>query len=198
MPIPRRANRRAFTLVEAMIATSITVMAGTALMLGVASSLKTTNDVLDQALAAGIAQQLMDEIAGQLYCQDPANPYPYPLSGSAYELAGVCRERFNDIGDYNGFSAQPPKDRFGAGLGTDDGIGGLRDPNFRVTSSFFANWQETVSVYYVSATNQSLALSAGQTSNYQAAEVKIYFKDPTQGTRLLASLRRVFTYVPAQ
>ncbi len=198
MAIARRATRRAFTLVEAMVATTITAMAGSALLLGVASSLKTTNDVLDQALAAGIAQQLMDEMAGLAYTQDSANPYQYPLGPSPTEAAGVCRERYNDIDDYNGYSTQPPKDRLGSPLGTDDGFGGLRDPNFRVASGFFANWQETVSVYYVSPTNQSVALSAGQTSNYRAVEVKIYFQDPTQGTRLLASLSRVFSYVPAQ
>jgi type II secretory pathway pseudopilin PulG len=194
----RRIRRRAFTLVEAVVATSITAVAGSALLLGISSSLKTTNDVLYQSLAAGLAQRLMDEIAGKLYCGDPTTPYEYPLGPSAYESGGVCRERYTDTGDYNGFSAQPPKDYWGVAIGTEDGQGGTRDPHFQISSSLFANWQQSVSVYYVNPANLSQALPAGQTSDYRAAEVKIYFKDPNQGTRLLTTLRRVFTHVPSQ
>ena len=197
MPI-RQARRAAFTLVEAMVSTSITVIAGSAVLLGVASSMKTSSDMLNQTIAAGMAQQLMDEIAGQIYCADLTNPYQYPLSPNAYELAGVCRERFNDIDDYNGYSSPSPKDRWGAVLGTDDGQGGTRNPLFSLPASTFANWQPSVSVYYVSPTNQSQALPVGQTSAYRAAEVRIYFNHPTQGQRLLASVRRVFSYVPNQ
>jgi MSHA pilin protein MshD len=198
MPAARRARRGAFTLVEAVVATSITAVAGSALLLGISSSLKTTNDVLYQSLAAGLAQRLMDEIAGKLYCGDPTVPYQYPLGPNAYESGSVCRERYDDIDDYNGFSCQPPKDCWGVAIGTDDGQGGTRDPKFQISSSHFANWQQSVSVYYVNSANLSQALPAGQTSDYRAAEVKIYFKDPNQGTRLLTTLRRVFTYVPSQ
>jgi type II secretory pathway pseudopilin PulG len=197
-PAARRAYRRAFTLVEAMVATSITAVAGSALLLGISSSLKTTNDVLNQSLAAGVAQRLMDEIAGKLYCGDPTQPYQYPLGPDAYEAGSVCRERYNDIDDYNVFSSQPPKDCWGVAIGADDGQGGTRDPHFQIGASLFANWQQNVSVYYVNPANLSQALPAGQTSDYRAVEVTINFKDPVQGTRLLTTVRRVFTYVPSQ
>jgi type II secretory pathway pseudopilin PulG len=196
-PAARGAHRRAFTLVEAMVATSITAVAGSALLLGISSSLKTTNDVLNQALAAGLAQRLTDEIAGKLYC-DPTAPYAYPLGPNAYEAGSVCRERYFETGAYNGFSAQPPKDYWGIAIGTEDGQGGTRDPTFQISSSLFANWQQSVSVYYVNPANLSQALPAGQTSDYRAAEVKIYFRDPNQGTRLLTTLRRVYANVPSQ
>ncbi len=194
----RRARRAAFTLVEAMVSTSITVIAGSAVLLGIASSVKSTGDVLNQSVAAGMAQQLMDEISGQLYCEDPADPYQYPLGPGAYEAAGVCRERYNDIGDYNGYSSQPPKDRWGVVLGTENGNGGTRNPLFSLGGTAFASWQQSVSEYYVSSTDHSQALQAGQTSDHRAVEVRIYFNHPTQGQRLLASVRRVFSYVPNQ
>ncbi|MBI3839460.1 MAG: prepilin-type N-terminal cleavage/methylation domain-containing protein [Planctomycetia bacterium] len=193
----RRTRRRAFTLVEAVVATSITAVAGSALLLGINSSLKTTNDVLYQSVSAGLAQRLMDEIAGKLYC-DPTAPYQYPLGPNAYESGSVCRERYYETGAYNGFTAQPPKDYWGVVIGTEDGQGGTRDPRFQISSTLFANWQQSVTVYYLNPANLSQALPAGQTSDYRAAEVKIYFKDPNQGTRLLATQRRVFPYVPPQ
>ena len=194
----RRAFRRGFTLVEALVSTSIIAITGSALLLGISSSLKTTDDILDQALAAGMAQNMMGEMAGKLYCGDPSVPYQYPLGPSGYELGSICRERYDDIDDYNGVSNQPPKDYWGAALGADDGQGGNRDPNFRIHSNYFANWQQTATVYYLNPTNLALALPAGQTSDYRAAEVKVYFKDPQRGSRLLTTLRRVFTYVPPQ
>ena len=196
--MPRRDRRHAFTLIEAMISTSITVVAGSAVLLGIASSMKSTSDVLNQTVAAGMAQQLMDEIAGQLFCQDPTNPYQYPRTPNAYELAGAGRERFNDIDDYNGFTSQPPEDRWGVALGNDDGQGGTRNPLFRLAAANFANWRQTVLVYYVDPINLSQALPAGQASACRAVEVRIYFDDPLRGQRLLSSLRRVFSYVPTQ
>jgi type II secretory pathway pseudopilin PulG len=198
MPNRRRTDRNAFTLVEAVVATSITAIAGCALLLGIASSLKTTNDVLFQSLATGMAQQLMDEICGKIYCGDPAVPYQYPLGPSSTESAGVCRERYDDIDDFNGVTSQPPNDCWGKTLGTDDGQGGTRDPHFQAGPAVFSNWQRTVSVYYLNPANLSQALPAGQTSDFRAAEVKVFYHDANQGTRLLTTLRRVFTYVPIQ
>ena len=198
MPKPRRQNRRAFTLVEAMVSTGITAVAGSAVLLGIASTVATTDDMLGRAQAAGVAQQLMDEIAGQLYCEDPSNPYQLPLGPTSAEAAGVARELYNDIDDYVSFTSQPLKDRYGVVLGTENGKGGQRDPNFRIGANYFANWQQTVTVYYVNPADLTQAMPAGQTSQHRAVEVKIYFKDASQATRPLASLRRVFTYVPIQ
>jgi len=198
MPSVRRNSRRAFTLIEAMVSTAITVTAGSAVLLGIATSVATTNDILARAQAGGIAQQVMDEIAGQLYCEDPSVAYEWPLGPTSYEAAGVARERYNDIDDYVSFSSQPLKDRFGVLLGTEDGRGGTRDPNFRLDAGYFTKSELVISVFYVSPTDQTQALPAGQTSQYRAAEVTINFNDPAQGTRPLAKLRRVFSHVPTQ
>src|SRR5438128_946766 len=89
----RTRQRSAFTLVEAVVSTSITAVAGAALLLGVSSALDTTNNVMDQAIAQGIADQLADEIAGKRYAAAGAGPYETNLGPSAYEAAGVNRER---------------------------------------------------------------------------------------------------------
>jgi type II secretory pathway pseudopilin PulG len=194
----RHASRRAFTLIEAVISTGITVVAGSAVLLGIASSVTTTNDVLARAQAAGIAAQILDEAAGQLYCEDPTIAYQYPLTRSSYEAGGSGRERYNDIDDYVDLTYQPAKDRFGVLLGTEDGRGGQRDPNFRLGTSYFTNWEQKINVLYVNPADQTQALPAGQTSQYRAVEVTINFKHPTLGTRPLATVRRVFSHVPIQ
>jgi len=192
----RKFQRRGFTLIEAVVATSLTALAGSALLLGVSSSMQTINDVRDQAIAAGMAQQLMDEIVGNLYSATPADAYQQPLGPSAWEAGGVCRERFNDIDDFTGFTAKPPKDAWGVLLGNDDGVGGTRNPNFQVNATFFANWRQQVSIYYVGSGNFANALPNGQTSDYRAIEVRIFLDDPVRGAKQLALARRVVAYVP--
>jgi hypothetical protein len=63
-------------------------------------------------------------------------------------------------------------------------------------ATYFNNWQVTASVYYVSATNLSTALAAGQTSNYRAVEVHVFLQNKT-GLMPVYSIRRVFGYVPS-
>ena len=189
----RPAPRAAFTLIEAMMAMTVTVVAGSAVLLGIATSIQTTDDSLARTQAAGMAQLLMDEIAGQLYCDDPAQPYQYPLGAM-----GQARDQYNDIDDYEGLVMQPPTDPFGILLGTEDRNGGQRDPNFRVDSNYFADWDQAVSVYYVDPADPSQALPAGQTSDYRAVDVTIHRHSASQGTRPLANLRRVFSYVPTE
>ena len=192
----RTRQRSAFTLVEAVVSTSITAVAGAALLLGVSSALETTNDVMDQAIAQGIADQLADEIAGKRYAAVGVGAYQTDLGPSAYEAAGVDRERYDDIDDFSGYTAKPACDDWGVMLGLDDGQGGQRQTNFQISPTFFSNWRATTSVFYLNANNLSQALAQGQTSDYRCALVQIYVDDPQRGSRLVATSRRVFAYVP--
>jgi len=193
---PRSRPRSAFTLVEAVVSTAITAVAGSAILLGLSSALQTTNDVLDQAIAQGIADQLADEIAGKRYSAAADGPYQTSLGPSAYEAAGVNRERYDDIDDFNGYSAKPVCDDWGVTLGLDDGQGGQRQPNFQISPTFFNLWRITVNVFYVDPTNLSKPLTQGQTSDYRCAQVTVLLDDPRRGSRQLAASQRVFAYVP--
>lgn len=192
----RRHGSVGFTLVEAMVALSITAIAATALLLGVESSLQTSSDALEQTIAAGMAQQLADEVLGARYAAPETGPYQSELCPSSWEAAGDGRERFNDTDDYNDFRAQPAEARWGVPLGRGDGLGGLRHPNFQIRPDYFAGWRQEIDVYYVSETDQSVRLPAGQASNYRAVEVHIIHQDTGGGERDLYRLRRVYAYVP--
>jgi type II secretory pathway pseudopilin PulG len=192
--VPRRFD--GFTLIEAVVSMSLMAICGGALLVGVSSSLETTQNALEQAVAQGIAEQLVDEIVGRRYSAAGAGPYE-PFIGPSPTEAATPGRRYTDIDDFNGFRAQPPVDMYGLALGQDDGVGGTRHANFRAPSTFFSRWREEIDVYYVSNTNPSQKLASGQTSDYRAIEVRIILNDPTSGVRPLANARRVVAYVPS-
>jgi len=188
-------HRGGFTLVEAVTAIAITAFAGAILLLGTSASQETTNDAMQRTIAYGMAQQLMDEVVGCQYMDLGGNPYANPPGPSASEAAGGTRQNFNDIGDFNGYRCQPPTDLYGVALGADNGQGGQRNPAFQCGSGCFQNWRQEIDVTYVSNTNLTTALPAGQTSDYRAVEVRIMYNDPVRGPSQLAKIRRVVTYV---
>src|SRR6187397_902006 len=57
----RRARRRGFSIVEAIVALSITALAGAVLLLAVESTVQSTTDSVQRTIADGMAQQLLDE-----------------------------------------------------------------------------------------------------------------------------------------
>jgi prepilin-type N-terminal cleavage/methylation domain-containing protein len=199
-PLPWR--RRGFTLIEALVATTVAAIAGTALLAGVYGSIASTKFSQEQTIANGLAQQLMDEIAGKMYCATRNQPYETTLGPSSTEQAGPGRSLFNDLDDYNGIRNEPPKDPWNIAIADDDGRGntsassGLRHPSLR-DSSFLTKWRQEVDVYYVSATNLTTKLAAGQTSDFRCVEVRIYVDDPNGARRNLVTLKRVFAYVPS-
>jgi prepilin-type N-terminal cleavage/methylation domain-containing protein len=190
------AARRGFTLAEAMVALTITAVAGSALLLSVDSSMRLTRDSFEQTLAAGMAEQLMDEVVGARYMAVGVSPHQTDFTPSAWEMQTGTRERFDDIDDFDGWVSRPAEDRFGVVLGDDDGQGGQRHANFRAPAGFLDHWQQEVYVSYVRASDLSQSLPAGQTSDYRAVEVRIVYDDPQRGPREVARLRRVVAYVP--
>jgi type II secretory pathway pseudopilin PulG len=187
--------RAAFTLIEAVVAISITALAGSALMLSSTASLEATRDARDQTIATGLAQQLMDEAMGNRYMEYGTTAYQTTLGPGSDEMGGT-RDPFDDVDDFNGVRTQPPKDAKGIPLGTDNGVGGQRHANFQIPASALGNWRQEVDVYYVSASSLTTRLPAGQTSDYRAVEVRIMYTDTTGATRELAKLRRVVAYLP--
>lgn len=196
----RRGRRRrhcgGFTFIEAMTAVTIASIVGLAILTGVNTSLQNTTYALEQTIGLGMAQQLMDEISSQQYARVPSSPYDTPLAPTTAELAGPGRSRFTNLADYNNYTNLPPVDPWGIPLGNDDGQGGTRNPAVQI-GSYFANWQRTAIVYYVSAANLSTALATGQTSNYRAVEVHVSVQDKAGVLHPVASLRQVFAYVPS-
>ena len=172
-------------------------IAGSAIVLGLSSSIRTTELALESAIATGIANQLVDEVIGQRYAAVGAGPYQTGLGPSSWEADGNGRERFNDTDDYNGVVAEPIENIWGIELGQGDDQGNLRHANFRLPTGYFSSWREEIEVYYVDATNPSIRLSSGNTSDFRAVEVRIYRRQIDATAVEIANVRRVYAYVPA-
>lgn len=179
-----------------MVAITIMAIAGSALLWGVAGAMQTTDDNLQQALAIGMAQQLMDEILGNRYHAVGGDGYEYPMGASSWENSGDGRERYNDIDDFNGLRFSPPIEVYGTAIGTGDGTGDLRHPDFRVAQDYFRNWRQEIDVFYVDPDDFSKNLSGTARSDYRAVEVRIVRDDPDSDPRVLAEMRQVVSYVP--
>jgi len=195
--VVRRAVRlrAAFTLVEALVAISITAIAASVLLLGVHASVQTTEEALKQTIALGMAEQLLDEVLGARYHdEDDEHGKDVSLGSEGDEVNGAGRERYDDVDDYHGLRAEPPEDLWGIKLGTDDGEGDERHPNFRAPAGFLDHWRQEIDVYYVGAPD--FTTPSGPEKDYRAVEVRIYYNDPNGGSRELANLRRVVAYLP--
>jgi len=188
--------RRGFTLVEVMTAMTIMAIAGTTLLVGLASSATTTRDTVDRMIAAGLAQQLLDEVCGMRYMEGGGSAYdPQPLGPGSPEVAAGARRQFDDIDDYNGVQTTPPTDRWGITLGNDDGRGGTRPTAFQLPTGYFTGWKQYVSVQYVAESNLSAPITSG-TSSFRLVIVRITSDLSTGGTVELARATRLVSYVP--
>lgn len=192
-PSIRGAGRAGFTLMESLTALGIMAVAGTALVAGVTSGVETAEYAVESQMAQGLAAQMFDEIAACRYCDATGSYNQSTLGPEAGETSGASRVNFDDIDDYAGLVEQPPKDRFGIALGTENGSGATRHANFVASANYFNNWRREVSVVYVSAAD--LTTTSASPTAYRAVDVKIYRVDPL-GNRLIVSQRRVFAYVP--
>jgi type II secretory pathway pseudopilin PulG len=191
-----RLRRRAFSLIEAMVALAITSMAGAVLLLSTEGVLKTTNDAVAQTIAQGMALQLIDEVLGSRYCALGASPYDSALTPSGWEKAGPGRSRYNDTDDYHLFNASPPTDPYGIVLGKGDDEGDYRHTAMQSPGHDVANWRQRIEVYYVDPNNPTVRLPNNQPTDYRAVEVTIERTEPNGSVRPLAKIRRVFCYVP--
>lgn len=192
----RHGGRSAFTLVEALLGVTVTSVAGTAVLLGLSSSLNSADSSLEQLTATGLAQLYLDELSGQMYAESGNGPQG-GLGPGAPETSAQGRTQYDDMDDYHGLTNQPPRDAWDVVYGDDNGAGGQRHPNFRLPSGVLANFRVACEVYYVSATDMSTKLTGSLRSNYRAIHVRVYETETGRGERQLVDFRRVVGYVPS-
>ena len=188
-------DRGGFSIVEAIVALSITALAGAVLLLAVESTVQSTTDSVRRTIADGLAQQLLDEALTKCYVLPGGDPLSTTLGPSSFEMAGFGRERYDDADDYFKYTAHPAEAMYGEQVGTGDDSGGLRHASFRVSDSFFQNWRQRADVYFVDPADHRIKLT-GSTSYFRAIEVNIEFQDSDGTWRTLATRKRIVAYVP--
>lgn len=192
-----KAPRAAFSLVEAVVALSITTIAASAVLLGITRSIDTMQTTVSRTIAEGLVNQLLDELSAARYHEPLSDPMSTALGPEGTEATGSGRRLFDDLDDYHGFRSKPPRDVWGIPLGSQDDAGGLRGYEYRAASDWLDDWEQEVQVYYVNEQQPGQRLPDGQTSRMRAAVVRIY-SNPGNGAprRLLAEGLRVFSHVP--
>ncbi len=101
--------RRAFSLVEVVMATFIMGMLLVAAMKTVGNSARADRSNSDECIGFRLAHQLMSEIVAADYVE----PDESPTFGPEATENGGSRSAFDDVDDYHNWSATPPE--------TDDG-----------------------------------------------------------------------------
>ena len=132
----QRGIHRAFTLVEAVISAVVVGVMLVAALNTVGASRIGQQKTGDRTKGALLAQQLMTEILQQYYA-DPENG-GFGLDGD--EVGDGSRSLWDDVDDYDGWSASPPQRKDGTVIAEFDG------------------WERSVSVAWVNPYNLQAAV----------------------------------------
>ena len=103
-PARRPPRRNAFSLVEVVVAMMLVSLLLVAALSTVGTSRAGQRHAIDQALAANLAQSLLDEIMGQPYEDHDANA----RFGTEPDEPTQTRAAFDDVDDYHKWVAAPP------------------------------------------------------------------------------------------
>ena len=128
-----RSRSRGFTLIEATISMVLVSVVLVAALSTVGASQRNEYKISQQCQGLHLAQGLMIEILQQAYV-DPAVSVD-SLGPASSELSTGNRSLFNDVDDYAGWSANPPRSKDGT------------------TLTGFEDWERRVEVHWVPADN---------------------------------------------
>ena len=175
-------KRGGITLVETVIAISLTTFAAGALLTSLTSTIQVGTDSFHTAIANGMADQLMDEIAS----------VRFPSANTT--ATGVGRTGFDDIDDYNGYSVSPPQARSGAVIGTEDGTG-TRPAAFRPDPRLYSRYRQQVTVEKITESSGTSWNTVTTDSPLRRVTVTISYTNAQGTTTSLARQTRVFSNV---
>jgi hypothetical protein len=183
-------RRGGFSMVEALIAVSITTIAGGALLSALGAAVLSSTEAAHATVARGLAAQLMDEIAAA----------GFPMGGvQGSTVSNGSREGFDDIDDYHQWSERPPATRAGVPLGTDAAAAGMRLKELQADGQFLSQWTREVQVERVQPASNSASgwQPTSQQSNFRRVTVRVKLTDAQNNTQTLVENVRIFSHVPS-
>ena len=179
-----------FTLVEALVAVSITAIAGTALLTSIGSTVSAGHETMLQSIAAGLAEQMLDEI----------NSVRFP-DGNLTLFLPSTRETYDDIDDYRHWSSQPPRHRNGEIIGQETRLVYNRYKVSRVypmrpNPEFLNNFSRSVEVQRVEPDGSNGWNVVYDHTHHRRVIVTVCYTDAKGQTRTLAEVSRIFSAIP--
>jgi len=189
------ARRRGITLIESLIAVSLTTLAGGALLTTIGSTVQISTDSTYTVIAQGLADQLMDEVAAVRF------PRASGGMGSGFIMpnVGMGRTGFDDLDDYSGWNASPPQTRDGMPLGTERMTFGStsmqRPSNFQPDPRFVNRFRQQVTVEKIAEVTGNMWVVVSSDTSLRRVTVTISYTDARNQTKVLAVQTRVFSNV---
>ena len=189
-PAATTIPRRGFTLVESLIAVSLTTLACSALLTTIGSTVQISTDSTYTVIAQGIADQLMDEMASV--------KFPH-TTGVITMVSGTGRATFDDLDDYNGWNASPPQTRDGMTLGTERMMMGnssmQRPTDFQADPRFVSHFRQQVTVEKIAEASGGAWVVVTSVTSLRRVTVTISYTDSRNQPKVLAVQTRVFSDV---
>lgn len=150
-------NHKGFTLIELLVVITILGIVGGALALPLIQGMGSAYQAEQRLIALLLAQSLLEEIHSK--CWDETEATPSPCTGKVFPSSlgpdpGETRATFDDVDDFEGWTASPPQDARGTPL--------LQ----------YAGYTRQVSVCYVDPGDLDTCLPTG-TSSYKRIQVTV-------------------------
>ncbi|GAB4140129.1 MAG: hypothetical protein Tsb009_09330 [Planctomycetaceae bacterium] len=182
-------TRHGITMVESLIAISVTAIAGGALLTSLSASIQASSHSADVLVARGLAEQLMDEIS--------ATRFP---NETDLRTASIYRIDFNDLDDYHNWTSTPPVDRYGMKLGTEGVVRDEerlpRNDSLSVHASELSTFTRTATVEPVTPDGTGGWQVTSSATPTRRITVRVFTTDSRSQARLLAELTRIINHVP--
>jgi len=188
----QRSRRTGITLIESLIAVTITAIAGTALFSAIGASLGSSYSTLNHSIGTGLADQMLDEIAS----------VRFPTSSDTRSAYSTSRKYFDDLDDYHNWSYSPPLYKNGMPLGKSlmtileyYPIG--RPTYFQPEIDFLNRLTREVSVERIRLDASNNWVVTSDNTDYRKVTVKIKLTTTADlPSHEIAETTRIFSYVP--
>jgi len=188
----QRTRRTGITLVESLVAVTITTIAGTALFSAIGASLGASYSTLNRSIGAGLADQMLDELTA----------VRFPTAGDTRSASTSTRSNFNDLDDYHNWSSTPPVYKNGVVLGNSaftiyDYYPVSRPAYFKPDNEFLSRLTREVSVERIRHDESSGWIVTTDQTDYRRITVKIKLTTTADlPNHEIAESTRIFSYVP--
>ncbi len=149
-----QANRRgAFTLAEALLATTVLAIVAATASLPFAAGLRQANEAADLEQAVALGQAMMEEVLAR-----PFFEHDDPIASPGPEVGETSRDLLDNIDDFHGYS---------------ESIGDLRNfKNAVITDEAVVDFRREVTVQYVSF--PGLGQAADDVDSLVHVQVRVY------------------------
>lgn len=188
----QRSRRTGITLIESLVAVTITAVAGTALFTAIGASLGASYSTLNKSIGTGLADQMLDELAAVRF---PADNDTRPANSSS-------RTNFDDLDDYHNWSSSPPVHKNGVELGNSlitvlERYSVARPAFFKPDSDFLNRLTREVSVERIRHDDSSGWVVTNNHTDYRRITVTIkLITSANLPNHEIAEATRIFSYVP--